>query len=197
MLSALLVAIQLERFDAHKRKIALSSIAIFFAGATAIWYLEEIRALLWEDPPIAQLARGAAREAVDEAMSEAREGSGNRGGNPLLRRKDASAPTHVSRNRFQECADCPEMVIIPGGHLPAGQNAAPIQSFALGRFELTIQEFHAFVVKTGFVPSRQCEGTAGRAAVAVAQAYRQNGLANSGGRPVACISWNDAKAYLG
>ena len=36
VLSILLIALQLERFDAYKRQIALSSIAIFFSAAFAV-----------------------------------------------------------------------------------------------------------------------------------------------------------------
>ena len=192
VLAVLLVTLQLERFEAYKRRIALSSIAIFFAGATAIWYLEEIRAMLWEDPPLAQLARGSAREASDDALAAARDGKG--GGGAIQRnggRSGAIQPANVNRNRFQECPTCPEMVIIP-----RSTHAQPIPSFAIGRFELTLQEFHTFVTSSGYAPSRHCEGALPVAKASQIAAYARDGLNNASGRPVACISSTDAQAYL-
>jgi Sulfatase-modifying factor enzyme 1 len=193
LLSILLIILQLDRFEAHKRKIAISAIAIYGLSVTAIWYIEEIKAFLWEEPPMARQARAAVERAANEGVGGLRGGASAGNGD---RRESSGGVGHsngvtrsrFSNNRFQDCAGCPEMVIIP-----AGDDGAPIASFALGRFELTVREFHAFVLATGHVPAAVCEGqTGGRTA---APAYLQLGPHHAGSRPVDCISWNDARAY--
>lgn len=201
VVSLLLIGLQVDRFDAHKRKFALWSMAVFLAGAGAIWYLEEIKSYFWEKRPVARWARGGGEGAGWDGGGQSRRGAG--GGRESSGQDEANAglgengeetsrvrfPQFVRKNRFQECADCPEMVIIP-----AGDDGAPIPQFGLGRFEVSVAEFHKFAVHSGYEPSRACEGMP---TANTAPAYLQLGLRHSGGRPVACVSWLDARAYAG
>jgi hypothetical protein len=199
VVSVLLIGLQVDRFDAHKRKFALWSMAVFLAGAGAIWYLEKIKSYFWDKSSITGQARSGLLGGGWEGGGKGRRGggSGRNGGGE----DEANAglgedgeegarvryPQFVRNNRFQESADCPEMVIIP-----AGNDGAPIPHFALGRFEVSVAEFHKFVVHSGYAPSRACEGMATEVN---APAYLQAGLRHAGGRPVACVSWQDAQAY--
>jgi hypothetical protein len=199
VVSLLLIALQVDALHAYKRKFALWSMAVFLAGAGAIWYLEEIKSYFWEKQSVTRQARsgheGAGWEGGGNGRrggGRGREGSGQDEANAGLGAdgEDASRvryPQFVRKNRFQECPDCPEMVIIP-----AGDDGAPIPHFGLGRFEVSIAEFHKFVVHSGYAPSRECEGMATADNV---PAYLQLGLRHAGGRPVACVSWQDARAY--
>jgi Sulfatase-modifying factor enzyme 1 len=196
--SLLLIALQLDSLQAYKRRIAVGSIGVFCAGAAAIWYLEEIKSFLWEKAPLTRMARAGHEGAGWDGGGKARRGGGGGDGSgqdgaDIVEAQSGDVtsrlayPAHIRNNRFQECADCPEMVIIPAGH-----DGRPIDRFALGRFELTVAEFHTFVAQSGYAPSRQCEGIA---LVDNQPAYRSPGSRNAAGRPVACVSWRDAQAY--
>ena len=92
---------------------------------------------------------------------------------------------------FRDCADCPEMVAIPGGSFlmgsPSGeagrdsdegpQRRVTIAGFAAGKFEVTFAEWDACVAAGG------CNG------------YRPEDWGR-GTRPVNKLSWQDAQAYV-
>ncbi len=80
---------------------------------------------------------------------------------------------------FRDCAECPEMVVLPGGRL------------ALGRYEVTVGEYRAFASATG--------GGAGGRCVTVGDAgdsWRNPGFRQTDRHPVACVSWDDAQEYV-
>src|ERR1043166_1440983 len=65
---------------------------------------------------------------------------------------------------FRDCELCPEMVVIPAGNFLMGspdteqnrddnegpQRRVTIKPFALGKFELTVDQFAAFVAETTY-----------------------------------------------
>ncbi len=72
---------------------------------------------------------------------------------------------------FRDCAECPEMVVLSGGGL------------AMGRYEVTVGEYRAFVSATG--------GTGD-------DRWRDHGVFRQTDRhPVVYVSWDDARAYVG
>jgi formylglycine-generating enzyme required for sulfatase activity len=95
---------------------------------------------------------------------------------------------------FKECAQCPEMIVVPAGAFTMGspddepernKNEGPqhpvtfARPFAIGRFAVTFDEWDACVAAggcDGYAPSDQGWGR--------------------GRRPVIHVSWYDAKAYL-
>lgn len=115
---------------------------------------------------------------------------------------------------FRDCADCPEMVIIPGGSFQMGSDRkeqmrdnelrpeGPIRSvtiakpFAAGRFEVTNAEYAAFVEATGYSATNGCVTSGGRYAVDGVN-WRSPGIGTdvADDEPVVCVDWNDAKAY--
>ena len=70
---------------------------------------------------------------------------------------------------FRDCAECPEMVVLPGGGL------------ALGRYEVTVGEYRAFVSATG-----------GRGN----DDWREVWFPQTDRHPVTYVSWDDAQAYV-
>jgi formylglycine-generating enzyme required for sulfatase activity len=115
--------------------------------------------------------------------------------------KHREAPLSAEQERelkpgesFKECALCPEMVVIPPGSFPMGSPVGEpwrvayedpqhevtlAQSFAVGRFAVTFDEWDACVADggcRGFQPSDKGWGR--------------------GRRPVIHISYGDAKAYV-
>ena len=95
---------------------------------------------------------------------------------------------------FGDCADCPEMVVIPAGSFSMGSPASEAgrfsnegpqhrvripRAFALGKYEVTFAEWDACVSDGG------CNG------------YRPKDRGwGRGNRPVIYVSWYEAKAYV-
>lgn len=110
-----------------------------------------------------------------------------------------------------ECADCPEMVTVPGGTFTMGRDGGEpdrydgpphevtLPSFELAKYEVTHGEYKAFVEETGHVSAQACS-------VAVDGLWGHRDWANwqnpglgrdpQDNEPVACVSWNDATAYI-
>lgn len=107
---------------------------------------------------------------------------------------------------FKECAECPEMVVLPSGRFRMGSEdgstSSPVRdvevaAFALGRTEVTQDEYAAFVNATErpiysgclrmapVVPVEQKVGTS----------WRNPGFDQGQDHPVTCVSWADANAY--
>jgi formylglycine-generating enzyme required for sulfatase activity len=116
-----------------------------------------------------------------------------------------------AKDSFKECDACPEMLVVPAGAFAMGSpknervradNEGPQhrvaigKAFALGKLEVTVDQFAGFVTET----SRQMGATCdvwqdGRWSEQSGRSWRDPGFAQSGSHPVACISWEDAKAY--
>ena len=75
---------------------------------------------------------------------------------------------------FRDCDVCPEMVVVPGGHL------------ALGRYEVTVGEYRAFASATSG-GGDDCSG---------GDSWRDPGFGQTDRHPVTCVSWDDARAYV-
>ena len=71
---------------------------------------------------------------------------------------------------FRDCAECPEMVVLPGG------------SLAMGRYEVTVGEYRAFVSATGGTGDDRWRDH---------DRFRQTDR-----HPVVHVSWDDARAYV-
>ncbi|MDE2163672.1 MAG: formylglycine-generating enzyme family protein [Alphaproteobacteria bacterium] len=115
-----------------------------------------------------------------------------------------------SAREFTECVGCPEMVGIPAGKFvmgsPAGepgrfdnegpQHIVSIKAFALGKYDVTSEQFLAFLAATGYQPA-PCN-------TILNMKWRSLG----GGHayppydeeprlwPASCLDWKDAQAYI-
>lgn len=89
----------------------------------------------------------------------------------------AQTPGEVLR----DCNVCPEMVALSGGDV------------ALGRFEVTLEEFRAFV---DAVPDAAPAPPCGSSEIRQRRSWRAAGYLQTERHPVACVSWNDAQAYV-
>jgi formylglycine-generating enzyme required for sulfatase activity len=117
---------------------------------------------------------------------------------------------------FRDCPRCPEMVVIPTGSFQMGSPASEVgrqddegpvhrvqiaQPFALGRREVTVGEFGAFVAATAYrteaEKSQGCAAWNGTEwAYDTKRNWRAPGFTQGDDHPVVCVSWNDARAYL-
>lgn len=119
--------------------------------------------------------------------------------------------------RFQDCADCPELVVIAPGQFAMGHAGGEPdrpegptrlvtlrRAFALGRFEVTVAQFAAFVADTGYSPDAGCNGPnySGQGPVWIWNAAANwrnpagDGRAPQPDEPVTCVSWRDSQAYV-
>ena len=128
-----------------------------------------------------------------------------------LRRAGSKAIPRAG-DRFRDCPECPEMVVVPAGSYrmgsPSGEagrssEEGPVHEvtfhrpFALGVHEVTVAEFGRFVDETGHRTGSSCAVWEGdewedRAGLG----WRDPGFGQGGGHPVVCASWNDARAYM-
>jgi formylglycine-generating enzyme required for sulfatase activity len=113
---------------------------------------------------------------------------------------------------FKECAKCPEMVVLPAGSFTMGspdgergrykdegsQHTATIaKPFAVGKFDVTVDQFAAFVAATGYDSGGSCETFDGSNwGDTQDRSWRNPGFVQTGSHPVVCVSWNDAIAYV-
>jgi len=112
---------------------------------------------------------------------------------------------------FKDCADCPEMVILPAGSFEMGspaseagrqdsespQHRVSIRSFAAGKLEVTRGQFAAFVKDSGHNASNECytfEG--GKYEKRSGRNWQNPGYSQADSHPVVCVNWDDAKAYV-
>ncbi|HRF73539.1 MAG TPA: formylglycine-generating enzyme family protein [Accumulibacter sp.] len=110
---------------------------------------------------------------------------------------------------FKDCADCPEMVVIPAGSFEMGSpsfeagrwenegsvHRVAVAEFALGRTEITRGQFAAFVTATGYQAGDKCWTFGGKLEERSGRSWRNPGFPQEDSHPVVCVNWNDAGAY--
>jgi formylglycine-generating enzyme required for sulfatase activity len=128
----------------------------------------------------------------------------------------ADAVSAPGMKSFKDCADCPEMIALPAGQFMMGSPAdergrlraegLPRKvlikgPFALGRFEVTVGQFEAFVKETGFAVGNLCrliEKIDGET-VGFSEprgSFRQMSYQVTDTQPVGCVNLHDAQAYV-
>ena len=116
--------------------------------------------------------------------------------------------------KFQDCAECPWMVVVPAGEYwmgsPEGEAGRDEDEgprhrvrigevFAVGKYEVTRGEYGAFVRATGRNMSGGClvwDVGAGKWKKEEGRSWVNAGYDQGEGHPVVCVSWADAKAYV-
>lgn len=125
--------------------------------------------------------------------------------------QNGSAAPWKSGQTFRDCADCSEMVVIPGGSFSMGspvgepgrypeegpQRHIDIRQFAIGKYDVTREEWTAFVKATKRETPEGCDWS-GLPDKDKSKASWQNlGFPQAGNHPVVCVTWNDAQDYVG
>jgi formylglycine-generating enzyme required for sulfatase activity len=94
-------------------------------------------------------------------------------------------PVREPPRSFRDCPECPEMVVIPAGstRLASGSDVTIAAPFAVGKFEVTFEEWEACVAAGGFF-SPTCSH----------MPADQNW--GRGRQPVMNVNWDDAQQYV-
>ncbi len=116
------------------------------------------------------------------------------------------------KDSFKECDRCPVMVAIPLGSFTMGspesekdriKNEGPqhqvtfARPFAVGKFEVTVDQFAAFVADTGYDAGSNCiVWQDGKWNAQSGHSWRNPGFSQNDSHPVVCVTWNDTKAYV-
>lgn len=114
----------------------------------------------------------------------------------------------------KDCADCPAMIRIPAGNATFGSVAGALYSrpdelprrtlriakpFAVSRYEITRGEYDAFVRAANYPVGGDCltdRRKLGDWQYDAATTYRDPGFEQADDHPVACVSFEDAQAYV-
>jgi len=116
------------------------------------------------------------------------------------------------KDSFKECDTCPEMVVVPAGSFTMGSPASEkgryedespqhrvtiAKPFAVGKFEVTVDQFAAFVKDTDYNAGSECYSfNISRWERREGLSWRNPGFSQGESHPVACLNWRDAKAYV-
>jgi formylglycine-generating enzyme required for sulfatase activity/DNA-binding winged helix-turn-helix (wHTH) protein len=117
---------------------------------------------------------------------------------------------------FKDCDVCPEMTVLPAGkfmmgspesepgrHLNEGlpRRVVMTRPFAIGKFEITVDQFAAFVADTGWNVGSECHVLADSSRnpplfeASRGASFRYPGFDVTRSHPAGCVSWHDAQAY--
>lgn len=113
---------------------------------------------------------------------------------------------------FQDCPHCPEMLVVPAGKYMMGtpeseerrkkregprHEVTIAKPFAIGKYEVTVDEFKAFVKAGGRNMSGGCRyATSDGWKMDADLSWEYSVHRQTGRHPVQCVSWNDAQAYI-
>ena len=115
-------------------------------------------------------------------------------------------------DRFRDCPECPELVVVPAGSFAMGterwsahgyDDEGPIHKvtfgspFAVGVHEVTVAEFGRFVAETDHSTGHLCwVRDGGERELKTGRGWRNPGFQQTGSHPVVCVNWNDAQRYV-
>ena len=127
-------------------------------------------------------------------------------------RKAKEAERNRPGRRFRDCAECPEMVVIPAGSFMMGSSESeeyrdddegPVhrveirEPFAVGAYEVMRNEYGAFVEETGHADGPGCYvWTSGKWKEREKADWMNPRYSQTGREPVVCVNWEDAQAYV-
>ena len=140
----------------------------------------------------------------------------------LLALASAGAPAQArpagnAANTFKDCVVCPEMVAISAGQFVMGaepdeeerenlsapfrhrsqpQRRVTVKPFSAAKFELTRGQFRAFAEATGHSGNGCFAWNGAEFEIDKQKDWRNLGYVQGDTHPVACVSWEDANAYV-
>ncbi len=135
-------------------------------------------------------------------------------GEEAERKAEAEAKRRKVGEVFRDCAECPQMVVVPAGSYRMGSptheegrfdREGPVhevripEPFAVGVYEVTRGQWSAFVEETGYSAESPCwtvEGDKWKEKSESREDWRHPGFSQGDAHPVVCVSWGDAQSYV-
>ena len=125
--------------------------------------------------------------------------------------KPVAKPRRAPGTVFRDCPECPEMVVVPAGSFmmgsppsekdrdddegPRHQVTIP-KFFAVGKYEVTVEEYRRFAKATDRGGSDGCYVLDGKYFIKETLiSWVSPDFPQSDRHPVVCVNWNDARAY--
>ena len=148
-------------------------------------------------------------EGYETAMRSVSHGS-----SPTVLRIALRSASPQAGNRFRDCPQCPEMVVVPAGSYWMGsppheqgrtEREGPVhevtiaEPFAIGRYEVTVAEFRWFVKDTGhrvYDATRSPSDYFDRLSREMDWNATMREANYSGQHPASMVGWTDAQAYV-
>jgi formylglycine-generating enzyme required for sulfatase activity len=121
-----------------------------------------------------------------------------------------TAESGLPDREFRECADCPVMIAIPAGTFTMGspetepgrfdaegpQHAVSVRAFALGKYDVTSEQFLNFLKETGYQP-QPCDRLLNLSWHSPGKGVAHPPYIGEPPHwPAVCLSWDDAEAYI-
>jgi formylglycine-generating enzyme required for sulfatase activity len=128
----------------------------------------------------------------------------------FLIRMQSAAPLEAG-DVIRDCSVCPLMKVVPPGHFAQGSaaddpDAQPFemprhavtipQALAVGEYEVTRAQYGMFVEETQRPAAGECSTYDGEWTQHIDQDWTRVGFQQTASHPVACVSWEDARAYV-
>lgn len=199
------------------------------AGESFVAVLEDgrdVRGAVSDAGEVSLAATGQANEALSLRGRRMGDGWGRSlDGRPIVDGARVTLDTPVG-TIFEDCAECPQMVVVPAGAFrmgspssEAGREAGEVEHdakllrpFAVGAFEITRAQWEAMNMpadnraagcigessgETGpFRRPQSPEDAARELQGRSLRSWRDPGFAQTDLHPVTCVNWSDAKTYL-
>ena len=183
----------------------------------AEWEEEVVRAerRREDDEAFARAKAEGTVSALDGYLSRCGAGCGHGAEARRLRAEAEERERFPPGKRFRDCAGCPWMVVVPEGSFLMGSpeseegrwddgREGPVhrvrmaRPFAVGVHEVTRGEFARFVSEEGRSMGDGCWGyEGGEWGWRLGKSWENPGFEQTDEHPVVCVSWEDARAYVG
>ena len=195
-------------------ELVMAVIALF-VGACALFYFMVTGAPEISKETLPPNGEGFVKPAIEfEAKVPGAPASGPATGASGTEPVRVFAETH-NGSTVKDCADCPDLVIVPAGSFSMGSAAGTpradasespshvvtLESFAIGQDAVTRGQFSAFVTAANYQSDAErlggCFGLNGdNWEFKPKVTWRRPGFPQDDDHPVVCVTWNDANAYV-
>ena len=169
---------------------------------------------LMEEPLLVEMAEKEAdsEPAIDKKQSLVQTVSDIRGQELEMKERNLLVKKFPAGTTLRDCDTCPELVVVPPGSFTMGSPASeegytdegPLhrvtidRPFAVGKYEVTREEYAQFVLDTEHSPTPSCRiyEDEGEWNERSGHNWQNPGYHQTERDPVVCVTWEDAQEYV-